>query len=138
MLGSALAPALVAAGHEIVGTDINLNDPTPWGPDLPTIRHLDVRDRDQVRAVFAQVEPDIVFHLAAETPLEISDAEPDHAYLTNAIGTKYVALNARAADIPMTYISTAGVFDGRRRRRTRSSTPRTRSTPTEHRSTKGS
>ena len=113
MLGSALVPAFVAAGHEIVATDIDLRDPTPWGPHQPGISHLDVRDRAQVRHAFAAVAPDTVLHLAAETSLEVSDADPDHAYLTNAIATKYVALEARAAAIPMTYISTAGVFDGR-------------------------
>ncbi len=53
-----------------------------------------------------------MLHLAAETSLEISDTDPDHAYLTNTIATKYVALQARSAGIPMVYISTAGVFDG--------------------------
>jgi len=112
MLGSALVPAFVAAGHDIVATDIDLSEPTPWGPHHPSISHLDVRDRQQVRHAFAAVAPDTVLHLAAETSLEVSDADPDHAYLTNAIATKYVALEARAATIPMTYISTAGVFDG--------------------------
>ena len=112
MLGSALIPAFVAAGHEVVATDINLDDPTPWGPAGPTVGHLDVRDADQVRHAFHTVAPELVLHLAAETSLEISDADPDHAYLTNAIGTKYVALSARRADVPMVYISTAGVFDG--------------------------
>jgi dTDP-4-dehydrorhamnose reductase len=73
---------------------------------------LDVRDRWAVRNAVRQTEPDMVLHLAAETSLEVSDADPDHAYLTNTIATKYVALEARRAGIPMTYISTAGVFDG--------------------------
>jgi dTDP-4-dehydrorhamnose reductase len=112
MLGSALVPALVNAGHEIVATDIDLRDPRPWGAGYPALRHLDVRDLAEVKHVFAEVEPDIVLHLAAETSLELSDADPDHAYLTNTIATKFVALQARAAGIPMTFISTAGVFDG--------------------------
>jgi dTDP-4-dehydrorhamnose reductase len=114
MLGSALVPALVKAGHVIVATDIDLRDPTPWGSNNPRIVHLDVRDRQQVRRAFSEVGPDAVLHLAAETSLEISDADPDHAYLTNTIGTKYVALQAREAGIPMTYVSTAGVFDGQK------------------------
>lgn len=114
MLGSALVPAFVHAGHEVVATDIDLRDPTPWGLGYPSLHHLDVRDRAEVRHVFSVVEPEIVLHLAAETSLEVSDADPDHAYLTNAIGTKYIALQAHAAGIPMTYISTAGVFDGQK------------------------
>lgn len=112
MLASSLVPRFVAAGHDVVASDIDLGDPTPWGPAGPTIRHLDVRDRDEVRDAFAQVRPDLVLHLAAETSLEVSDADPDHAYLTNTIATRYIALEAQRAGAMMTYISTAGVFDG--------------------------
>lgn len=104
MLGSSLVPALRSAGHEVVATDIDLT--------VPGIDWLDVRDLPTVRAAFGQVRPDFVLHLAAETSLEKSDADPDHAYLTNTVATKYVALECRRAGVPMTYISTAGVFDG--------------------------
>jgi dTDP-4-dehydrorhamnose reductase len=53
-----------------------------------------------------------VLHLAAETSLEVSDTDVDHAYLTNTIATKYIALECRRFDIPLVFISTAGVFDG--------------------------
>lgn len=112
MLGSALVPAFVAAGHRVVATDIDMTDERPWGPDGPPLAHLDVRDRAQVDHVMDDVAPDLVLHLAAETSLEISDADLDHAYLTNTIATKYVALAARRHGCAMTYISTAGVFDG--------------------------
>jgi dTDP-4-dehydrorhamnose reductase len=112
MLGSSLIPALVSAGHEVVATDINLSNPNPWGSAGPALDWLDVRDRPAVRAAFESVRPDFVLHLAAETSLELSDADPDHAYLTNTIATKYVALECRRHALPLTYISTAGVFDG--------------------------
>lgn len=112
MLGSSLIPALVRAGHEVVATDIDLTNTQPWGAAGPTLDWLDVRDPAAVKAAFASVEPELVLHLAAETSLEISDADPDHAYLTNTIATKYVALQCRRTGVPMTYISTAGVFDG--------------------------
>jgi dTDP-4-dehydrorhamnose reductase len=112
MLGSSLVPALVAAGHEVIATDIDLSEPHPWGPAGPALGLLDVRERAAVRAAFESVRPDFVVHLAAETSLEISDADPDHAYLTNTVATKYVALECRRHQLPLTYISTAGVFDG--------------------------
>ncbi len=31
MLGSALIPALVRAGHRVVATDMDLRDTHPWG-----------------------------------------------------------------------------------------------------------
>jgi dTDP-4-dehydrorhamnose reductase len=112
MLGSSLIPAMVRAGHDVVATDIDLTNAKPWGEAGPTLDWLDVRDPAAVKAAFESVEPELVLHLAAETSLEISDADPDHAYLTNTIATKYVALQCRRIGVPMTYISTAGVFDG--------------------------
>lgn len=112
MLGSSLVPALVAAGHEVVPSDINLSDPCPWGPDRPQLRRLDVRDREDVQHGVRDGRADMIVHLAAETSLELSDEAPDHAWLTNTVGTRYLALEARRARIPMVYISTAGVFDG--------------------------
>ena len=96
----------------MVATDINLANAHPWGDRGPALDWLDVRDRPAVRAAFDTVRPDFVLHLAAETSLEVSDADPDHAYLTNTIATKYIALECRRHALPMTYISTAGVFDG--------------------------
>lgn len=112
MLGSSMIPTLIGAGHRVVATDINLANHHPWGNAGPRLELLDVRDRDMVRAAVRKVEPEMIVHLAAETSLELSDADPDHAYLTNTVATKYVALAARNAGIPLTYISTAGVFDG--------------------------
>ncbi|MCW2700731.1 MAG: dTDP-4-dehydrorhamnose reductase [Blastococcus sp.] len=112
MLGSSLVPALVGGGHQVLPSDINLNNPCPWGPSGPRLRHLDVRDRESVRAAVRHGRPDMIVHLAAETDLERSDAEPEHAWLTNTVGTRYLALEARRAHVPLVYVSTAGVFDG--------------------------
>jgi dTDP-4-dehydrorhamnose reductase len=112
MLGTSLVPTFVAAGHDVVATDIDLTNPSPWGADHPNIDWLDVRDREAVRAAFKTTEPELLLHLAAETSLELSDADPDHAFLTNTVSTKYLALECRERDIPMVFISTAGVFDG--------------------------
>src|SRR5207247_10423133 len=56
--------------------------------------------------------PELVLHLAAETDLEKCEADPDHAYLTNTLGTHNVALACRDRGVTLAYVSTAGVFDG--------------------------
>jgi len=112
MLGTSLVPMLVEAGHEVVATDIDLTNPRPWGAQHPSVEWLDVRDLTQVRAAFDQIGPELMLHMAAETSLEVSDADPDHAFLTNTVATKYIALECRSRDVPMVFISTAGVFDG--------------------------
>jgi len=112
MLGTSLVPMFVAAGHDVVATDIDLTNPRPWGAGHPTIDWLDVRERAAVKDAFDDTRPELVLHMAAETSLEVSDANPDHAYLTNTVATKYLALECRRRDVPMVFISTAGVFDG--------------------------
>jgi dTDP-4-dehydrorhamnose reductase len=114
MLGSGLVPALVRAGHEVVATDIDLSDPRPWGAAGPRLAELDVRRSDAVSEAVRELRPDLICHLAAETDLEYSDAHEEHAFATNTVATKFVALAARQAQIPMVYISTAGVFDGQK------------------------
>jgi dTDP-4-dehydrorhamnose reductase len=115
MLGSALVPALAAAGHDVQPTDINLEQPRPWAQiagDIPPMTHLDVRSRGDIASAVETFDPELIVHLAAETDVEICDARPDHAWQTNALGTKHVALAAQAAAVPLAYVSTAGVFDG--------------------------
>lgn len=117
MLGSALVPALARAGHAVQPTDIDLRQPRPWAtvaPSVPEMTKLDVRSRDDIAAAVRTYDPELIVHLAAETDVEICDARPDHAWETNALGTKHVALAALAAGVPLAYVSTAGVFDGKK------------------------
>ena len=107
MLGSAVFPAFAKAGHDIVATDLQ-----PREVDGLPMSHLDVRDAAAIDASIEEVHPDLVLHLAAETDLETCESDPDHAYLTNTIGTHNVALAARRHGATVVYISTAGVFDG--------------------------
>jgi dTDP-4-dehydrorhamnose reductase len=107
MLGSAVYPAFVRAGHDVRASDLA---PRPE-PGLP-MSTLDVRDFSAVRRELERFEPDIVAHLAAETNLETCERDPDHAYRTNTIGTQHVAVATHEHGATLIYISTAGVFDG--------------------------
>jgi dTDP-4-dehydrorhamnose reductase len=114
MLGSALVPALVEAGHSVTATDKRIDELKPWGPNGPPLGRLDVRSRAEVTAWCARVEPEFIVHLAAETDLETCESDPDAAFFTNALGTKHVVLASRDLGVPVAYVSTAGVFDGRK------------------------
>jgi dTDP-4-dehydrorhamnose reductase len=102
MLGSALVPAASAAGYRVVATDIR-----------PGMARLDVRDGAAVEQAVEDIGPDLLVHLAALTDLEQCERDPAAAMLTNAAGTAHVARAAASREIPLAYISTAGVFDGR-------------------------
>lgn len=106
MLASALCPLLSEKGHEVLMTDINMSG--------PQIRFLDIRDLSSARKYVSEIRPDIVFHLAAETDVDKCEIEVDHAYMVNTIGTENMALICQDLDILMVYISTCGVFDGRK------------------------
>lgn len=115
MLGSALIPALVNANHDVVATDLRTLHENAWpelGERQPRVGQLDVRSIDQVEAWFRTVQPEFVMHLAAETDVDLCQQQPEHAFTTNALGTKHIALACQAADVRLVYISTVGVFDG--------------------------
>lgn len=118
MLGSALVPTLVDAGHSVTATDIATGNERWWGPRragaLPTLEPLDVRSREDIAEAIARYRPELLVHLAAETDVEVCNAQPDHAWKTNALGTKHIAIACRDAEVPLAYVSTAGVFDGKK------------------------
>ena len=104
MLGSAVCPMLVRRGHIVVATDLS--------PSNKETTQLDVRNYIQVKETIDKIKPDIVMHLAAETDVDRCEVEPDHAFLTNTIGTQNVALVCQKQNIDLVYISTLGVFYG--------------------------
>jgi dTDP-4-dehydrorhamnose reductase len=104
MLGSALCPALMQRRHKVFATDLATVD--------EGIEYLDVRGYEQIEEFVDRVKPDMVMHLAAETDVDKCELEPDHAFLTNTIGTQNVSLVCQKRSIVMVYISTIGVFYG--------------------------
>ena len=74
---------------------------------------LDVTDLKQVCDAIKRFKPDGIIHLAAETDGERCEKDPNHAYRVNVLGTENVALACMEHDIPMVYVSSGSVFDGR-------------------------
>jgi len=78
----------------------------------PWLDFLDFRDFDAYRADVTGFRPDVLIHLGAHTSLEYCENEPDDAYLTNTLSVEHAATIANELDVPLVYISTAGIFDG--------------------------
>ena len=106
MLGTSLIPVLRKKGHTLLATDIRFT-----GKDM---KPLDVRDYGAMLEVARRFKPSMLMHLAAETDLEICERKVDYAYQTNFAGTQNACAVARELGTPLTYISTAGVFDGKK------------------------
>jgi CDP-glucose 4,6-dehydratase len=58
--------------------------------ELVTHTVVDVRDPAAVRAAVAEAEPEIVFHLAAQSLVRRSYRDPLETYMTNVMGTAHV------------------------------------------------
>lgn len=106
MLGSALCPMLSRNGYEVFLTDIK-------GANSQ-IEPLDVREFSGLKDFIDKNKPEIIFHLVAETDVDKCELDAEHAFRTNTTGTRNIALVSKEYDIPMVYISTCGVFDGRK------------------------
>lgn len=75
---------------------------------------LDITDRENVHAVIAEVQPDVIIHCAAWTAVDAAEEEANQPKVQaiNVQGTRYIAEAAKAADAKMVYISTDYVFNG--------------------------
>lgn len=87
-----------------------------WGLMLTDLYSFDVRNYDAVMSIIDKLPftPDYIWHMAAETDLEICEMKPDHAYMTNTIGTINMVALANILKVPLIYMSTAGIFDGQK------------------------
>lgn len=104
MLAADVITNLQEAKHEVIQTDINRR--------LPDIDILDVSNKDKVFQKINDTEPDYVFHLAAETNVDLCEQDADHAFRINALGTENIALACREFGCRLLYISTSSVFNG--------------------------
>lgn len=73
---------------------------------------LDFRDFHAYRKDVLDFNPDYLFHLGAYTDLEFCELNVDDTYNTNAIAVENAVYISDELDIPLLYISTAGIFDG--------------------------
>ena len=103
MLGQAVYNTL-KANNTVLATDIDLNE--EW------LEYLDIRDVDAIFNACSKFSPDIIINLAAYTDLEYCENNIEDSYLTNGLGQENVCLVANKYDIPVVYISTAGIFEG--------------------------
>lgn len=75
---------------------------------------LDFRDFDAYKKDVEDFKPDYLFHLGAYTDLEFCEQNADDTYMTNTLSVENAVYIANKLDIPLLYISTAGIFDGKK------------------------
>lgn len=90
--------------YEIRCTDIDVNE--SW------LSFLDFRDYEYYRQDVLNFKPDYLFHLGAFTDLEFCELNIEETYETNTLSVENACYIANELNIPILYISTAGIFDG--------------------------
>lgn len=78
------------------------------------LSYLDFRDFDAYKNDVKDFNPDYLFHLGAYTDLEFCEQNADDTYMTNTLSVENAVYIANELDIPLLYISTAGIFDGKK------------------------
>ena len=90
--------------YELKCTDKDVNE--SW------LSFLDFRDREAYIKDVTEFNPDYLFHIGAYTDLEFCEEHPDDTYLTNTLSVENAVYISNKLNIPLLYISTAGIFDG--------------------------
>ena len=103
MLGDAFYKVFKENYH-LKCSDIDLNE--KW------LNYLDFRDRDAYFKDVNSFSPDYLLHLGAYTNLEFCEKNKNQTYITNTLSVENAVYIANKLDIPLLYISTAGIFDG--------------------------
>jgi UDP-glucose 4-epimerase len=111
-IGSNLVDALIARGDRVVVVDdlssgkrSNLGDALAGGAEL---READVRDAGAISDIFAEVRPELVFHLAAQIDVRRSVEDPAMDADSNVLGTIAVLQAALAVESRRIVFSSTG------------------------------
>ena len=109
-LGYDVMNELHQRGIESIGSDVL---PEVTSIDAPYYS-LDITDGVAVSAMLEKLKPDAVIHCAAWTAVDAAEDEDKQETVrkVNVEGTKNIAAECGALDIPMMYISTDYVFNG--------------------------
>lgn len=90
--GTWMCQTLLQLGAEVIGYALE----PPTDPSLFALSHMgdrmdsvegDIRDLEHLRSVFAQTQPEIVIHMAAQPIVRTSYKEPVYTYDVNVMGT---------------------------------------------------
>lgn len=96
-LGHDLQQVFTQAGFQVIGT---------------TRQTLDLEQPEQILEKVQQLQPKIILHAAADTNVDNCEAQPDRAFLVNALATRSLAVAAAEVGAKLVYFSTDYVFNG--------------------------
>jgi UDP-glucose 4-epimerase len=115
-IGSHLVDRLIADGFSVTGIDNLSSGKLENLPDGFDLRQMDIRDA-AVREVIADIQPDIVFHLAAQISVSVSAREPQLDADVNVGGALNLlealrALDGDSSTTQVVYVTSGGTAYG--------------------------
>jgi UDP-glucose 4-epimerase len=111
-IGSHVVDALLGKGYEVtVVDDLSAGDPRRVAAQAE-LRELDIVDFDRLCALFEEVEPNAIFHLAAQASVVASVENPGRDCEVNVMGTLNVVESAGRVGAPVVFTSTGGALYG--------------------------
>ncbi len=112
-VGSHVADALLAAGHNVVVLDDLSGGKRENVPAKATFERVDIRDAVAVDALFKTFAPEVVSHQAAQASVAVSVKEPLNDARINVAGSLNVLEAARRAGVRLfIFASTGGALYG--------------------------
>ena len=126
LIGSEVVAWFSHLGWEVIGVDNNMRadffgpkGDTTWNTrrmekNLPGYRcvDLDIRDRQALITLVAEIKPDAVVHTAAQPSHDLAASRPFDDFDVNAVGTLNTleALRQFSTDVPFVHLSTNKVY----------------------------
>jgi UDP-glucose 4-epimerase len=112
-IGSQVADALIAAGHEVLVVDDLSTGRRENVPERALFRHGDICDGAFLQRVFDEFSPELVSHQAAQTSVAVSTREPRRDAMSNVIGSiELLQQCVRKGVARLVYASTGGAVYG--------------------------
>lgn len=98
LLGQALCPMLDKEGWQFWACNSKI---------------FDITNTKMVKEIMNKISLDFIIHLAGYTNIDQAEDNPELAFKINQLGTKNIANIAKKHNIPILYLSTNNVFDGK-------------------------
>ena len=111
-IGSHLVDALLGEGYGVTVIDDLSSGDARRVADAAELRELDIVDGAAVAAVVEEVEPQAIFHLAAQASVVVSVENPGRDCEVNVRGTLNVLDAANKRGTPVVFTSTGGALYG--------------------------
>lgn len=104
---------LVTGGHGTLGSYIS-SVFNPAHISSPAKSEMPIEKKHAVSDYFSKIRPTAVIHLAALTDVDYCEKYPKTAFEVNVQGTQNLVSLCKTHAIPIVYVSSAAVFDGKK------------------------